>query len=133
MTLPPIPILTPQEFEALAADMRPALYHYIAHMIGSAVEAEDVVQETLVKAHASLLLLSSRSSVRGWLFRIAHNKAIDQIRRTSHQPLERLDEYPTLEQPDQPLEEKELSALALSVFLKLVPRQRSCVILKNNS
>jgi RNA polymerase sigma-70 factor (ECF subfamily) len=100
-------------------------------MIGSAIDAEDVVQEALVKANDSLALLTTRSNVRGWLFRIAHNKAIDQLRRERDRPAELLDEYPMTVEPDQPLEEKELAALALSVFLKLAPRQRSCVILKD--
>src|SRR5713226_2744600 len=131
MTSSSAPTLTDAEFEALVNDVRPALYRYVAHMIGSAVDAEDVVQEALVKAYDSLPLLTSRSNVRGWLFRIAHNKAIDQLRRDKDQPLELLDEYPMEAPPDQPLEEKDLAVLALSVFLQLVPRQRSCVILKD--
>ncbi len=122
---------TPTEFDALVNDIRPELHRYVARMIGSTVDAEDVVQDTLVKAHDSLALLNSRSNVRGWLFRIAHNKAIDQLRRDANEPLELLDEYPMTDEPDQPLEEKELAALALSVFLKLAPRQRSSVILKD--
>jgi RNA polymerase sigma-70 factor, ECF subfamily len=131
MTPLPEPTLTQAEFEALITDIRPALHRYVARMIGSAVDAEDVVQEALVKAYDSLSLLTSRSNVRGWLFRIAHNKAIDQLRRDHDQPVELLDEYPMTEEPDQPLEEKELAALALSLFLKLAPRQRSCLILKD--
>ncbi len=132
MTTPvPDPTLTQAEFEALVYDLRPALHRYVARMIGSAVDAEDVVQEALVKAYDSLTLLTSKSNVRGWLFRIAHNKAIDQLRRAHDQPLELLDEYPMTDEPDQPLEDKELAALALSVFLKLAPRQRSCVIIKD--
>src|SRR5712692_1352528 len=127
----PMPTLSPAEFEELITALRPELHRYVARMIGSAVDAEDVVQEALVKAYDSLPLLTSRSNVRGWLFRIAHNKAIDQLRRDKDQPLELLDEYPMEAPPDQPLEEKELAVLALSVFLQLVPRQRSCVILKD--
>ena len=132
MAPPPLsPTLTPAEFEESIRDIRPALHRYVARMIGSTIDAEDVVQEALVKAYASLDLLTSRSNVRGWLFRIAHNKAIDQLRRDRDQPVELLDEYPMTDEPDQPLEQKELAALALSVFLKLAPRQRSCVILKD--
>ncbi len=131
MTSSPLPTLTPAEFEELIQDVRPELHRYVAHMIGSVVDAEDVVQETLVKGYASLALLNPRSNVRGWLFRVAHNMAIDHLRHYANQPLELLDEYPMTVEPDQPLEEKELTALALSVFLKLAPRQRSCVIFKD--
>ena len=131
MTTSSPPTLSLSEFEALIKDIRPELHRYVAHMIGSAVDAEDVVQETLVKAYDSLALLNPRSNIRGWLFRVAHNKAIDDLRHYTNQPLELLDEYPMTAEPDQPLEEKELTALALSVFLKLAPKQRSCVILKD--
>src|SRR5260221_12544954 len=125
------PTLTLAEFEQLIKDTRPELHRYVAHMIGSAVDAEDVVQETLVKAYDSLAVLNPRSNVRGWLFRVAHNRATDHLRRYTNQELELLDEYPMTAEPDQPLEEKELTAFALSVFLKLAPRQRSCVIFKD--
>ena len=118
------------EFEELVKDIRPELHRYCARMIGSVVDAEDVVQDALAKAYYALPT-TSVASMRGWLFRIAHNKAIDYLRRTSHQPIEQLDEHPLVAEPDAPLEEQELVAFALSVFLKLAPKQRSCVILKD--
>src|SRR5258708_2668671 len=81
MTSPLPPSLTLSEFEALIRDIRPELHRYVAHMIGSAADAEDVVQETLVKGYDSLAVLNPRSNVRGWLFRVAHNKAADHLRR----------------------------------------------------
>jgi RNA polymerase sigma-70 factor (ECF subfamily) len=128
MAIPPI---LPDEFELLIQAIRPELHRYVTRMVGSAVDAEDVVQDTLVKAHDSLALLNARTNVRGWLFRIAHNKAIDYLRGQIREPLELLDEYPATTEPDEPLEEKELAAFALSLFIKLVPRQRSCVVLKD--
>jgi RNA polymerase sigma-70 factor, ECF subfamily len=124
------PARTLGEFEALVQDIRPELHRYCARMIGSVVDAEDVVQDALAKAYASLPT-TSVANMRGWLFRIAHNKAIDHLRRAHHQHLEHLDEYALLADPDPPLDEPELVALALSVFLKLAPKQRSCVILKD--
>jgi RNA polymerase sigma-70 factor (ECF subfamily) len=124
------PARTPAEFEALVQDIRPELHRYCARMIGSAVDAEDVVQDALAKAYASLPM-TSVANMRGWLFRIAHNKAIDHLRRANHQHLEHLDEHALIADPDPPLEERELVAIALAVFLQLTPRQRSCVILKD--
>src|SRR5262249_4059568 len=115
------PTLSLAEFEELIKAIRPELHRYVAHMIGSAVDAEDVVQETLVKAYESLALLNPQSNIRGWLFRVAHNRATDHLRRYAKEELELLDDYPMTAEPDQPLEEKELTALALSVFLKLAP------------
>lgn len=123
---------TRAEFEELITEIRPQLHRYVTRMIGSAVDGEDVVQEALAKAYNSLPSLTSQSNLRGWLFRVAHNKAIDYLRQKGHQTMEPLDENSLIAEPaDLPLEEKELVSVALSVFLKLVPRQRSCVILKD--
>jgi RNA polymerase sigma-70 factor (ECF subfamily) len=132
MTTPSLsPTLARTKFEELITDIRPELHRYATRMIGSVVDGEDVVQEALAKAYSSLPTISSVANMRGWLFRIAHNKAIDHLRRSSHQHLEYLDEHLLLAEPDSPLEEQELVAVALSVFLKLAPKQRSCVILKD--
>ncbi|MEO7910407.1 MAG: sigma-70 family RNA polymerase sigma factor [Roseiflexaceae bacterium] len=128
--LSPTVVRTRAEFEALVQDIRPELHRYCARMIGSAVDSEDVVQDALAKAYASLPA-TAITNMRGWLFRIAHNKAIDYLRRASHQQLEHLDEHALFAEPDPPIEEPELVTVALSVFLKLTPKQRSCVILKD--
>jgi RNA polymerase sigma-70 factor (ECF subfamily) len=128
-TLPRLPTEL-ADFEALVQDIRPELHRYCARMIGSVVDAEDVVQDTLVKAYAALPT-TSVVNMRGWLFRIAHNKAMDYLRRAKQQPLEYLDEQTLLVEPDPPLAEQELVAVALAVFLQLAPKQRSCVILKD--
>jgi RNA polymerase sigma-70 factor (ECF subfamily) len=124
------PLRTPAEFEALVQDIRPELHRYCARMIGSAIDAEDVVQEALSKAYAALPT-TPVANMRAWLFRITHNKAIDYLRHVSNQRMEHLDEHALPADPDPPLDERELVALALSVFLKLAPQQRSCVILKD--
>lgn len=119
------------EFEDLIEAVRPELHRYVARMVGSAIDGEDVVQEAIVKAYYSLPLETAESNLRGWLFRIAHNKAIDFLRRANLKTMAQIDEqFPAVE-PERPLEQKELAAIALSVFLKLAPRQRSCVILKD--
>ncbi len=122
---------TSTEFEQLIQDMRPELHRYATRMTGSVIDGEDVVQEALFKAYSALPSLAHNTNLRGWMFRITHNKAIDHIRRSSDEPSELLDEYPMTEETDLPLEEKELAAVALSMFLKLAPRQRSCVIFKD--
>ncbi len=119
------------EFEELVKDIRPELHRYCTRMIGSVVDAEDVVQDALAKAYYALPTLSSAANLRGWLFRIAHNTAIDYLRRSNQQHSEYLDDHPLIAEPDLPLEDQELVAVALAVFLQLTPRQRSCVILKD--
>ncbi len=118
------------DFKALVEELRPELHRYCARMIGSVIDAEDVVQEALAKAYAALPS-TSVVNMRGWLFRITHNKAVDHLRRARHEQLEYLDEQVLLAEPDPQPEEQEMVVTALSVFLKLAPKQRSCVILKD--
>src|SRR6266496_6687165 len=70
-----------QQFLALVAEIRPDLHRYCARMTGSVSEGEDVVQETLARAYYSLPELYSIPPLQPWLFRIAHNCALDRLRR----------------------------------------------------
>ena len=118
-------------FEDLIKTIRPELHRYVARMIGSAIDGEDVVQEAVIKAYYSLPQIKTEINLRGWLFRIAHNKAIDYLRRRNLQTMEQLDENLVAKPADSPVEKKEMTGFALKIFLKLAPRQRSCVILKD--
>src|SRR5262245_13397689 len=70
-----------RKFMALVAEVRPELHRYCARMIGSALDGEDIVQETLAKAYYQLSMMAQPVAIRPWLFRIAHNAAIDSLRR----------------------------------------------------
>jgi RNA polymerase sigma-70 factor (ECF subfamily) len=70
-----------QEFEALAAAQRPHLHRYCARMLGSAFEGDDVVQEALAKALEAYSGAGEITRPKAWLFRIAHNAALDALRR----------------------------------------------------
>ncbi|MDP9149584.1 MAG: RNA polymerase sigma factor [Myxococcota bacterium] len=53
-------------------------------MTGSIVDGEDVVQDTLAKAFYGLGTLDELPALRPWLFQVAHNAAIDFVRRHDH-------------------------------------------------
>src|SRR5262245_18319742 len=65
------------QFLALVAEIRPELHRYCARMTGSIADGEDVVQDTLARAYYDLADLKEMPTLRPWLFRIAHNRAID--------------------------------------------------------
>ncbi len=61
------------------------IYHMAYQMLGNAQDAEDVLQETYVKAFRSLANFEGRSSLKTWLYRIAVNEALMLVRRRKPQ------------------------------------------------
>ncbi|MGH8766214.1 MAG: sigma-70 family RNA polymerase sigma factor, partial [Burkholderiales bacterium] len=105
-------------------------------MTGSAAEGEDVVQDTLARAYYELPGLKELPALRAWLFRIAHNRALDYGRRYERRmgaPLEEAMELPDENTPDpeSALAREQAVRLAVARFLELAPGPRSCVILKD--
>jgi RNA polymerase sigma-70 factor (ECF subfamily) len=61
--------------------LRPRLHRYCARMTGSVLDGEDVVQDALFEAYRKLDQYDDRRPLAPWLFRIAHNRCIDFLRR----------------------------------------------------
>jgi RNA polymerase sigma-70 factor (ECF subfamily) len=72
--------LTPEDVERVLEDHRRELTGYCYRMLGSGSEAEDAVQDTLVRAWKAIDGFEGRSSIRSWLYRIASNVCIDMLR-----------------------------------------------------
>lgn len=127
---------TRRRFLALVDEVRPDLHRYCARMTGSVADGEDVVQDTLARAYYELSGLKELPALRSWLFRIAHNRALDHLRRYDRRMGEPLDTVQDIAagdaaDPDQALAHNEAVHAAVSRFLELAPAQRSCVILKD--
>jgi RNA polymerase sigma-70 factor (ECF subfamily) len=121
---------------ALAEELRPELHRYCARLMGSVIEGEDVVQDTLVRAFAALPDLQEAALLRAWLFRIAHNRALDLLRGRAvrkAEPIEAASDVvdPASPDPVEMLMRKEAVDTAVSRFAELPTLQRSVVILKD--
>ena len=124
------------QFLALVDHVRPDLHRYCTRMTGSVADGEDVVQDTLARACFELSQLTALPPLRPWLFRIAHNRAIDYQRRDAHRRSEPLDAAMEVaddggREPDKVLARQQAVRAAISCFLELAPAQRGCVILKD--
>jgi RNA polymerase sigma-70 factor (ECF subfamily) len=118
------------EFTRLAADLRPRLHRYCARMVGSAFEGEDVVQEALAHAMEALPMAGKIENPEGWLLRIAHNAALDLLRRRKRSRIAD-DDDALVDVADRASEaDARVAASAhLRSFLLLPTLQRSCVLL----
>jgi RNA polymerase sigma factor (sigma-70 family) len=121
---------------ALAGGLRPELHRYCARLMGSVIDGEDVVQDTFARALVAIDDLQEVPPMRAWLFRIAHNRALDLLRSRAiraAEPIEAAHEVADPESPD-PVEvmmRREAVETAVSRFAKLPTMQRSVVILKD--
>jgi RNA polymerase sigma factor (sigma-70 family) len=121
---------------ALASELRPELHRYCARLMGSVIEGEDVVQDTFARAFVALDELEEDAPMRAWLFRIAHNRALDLLRNRAiraAEPIEAAHEVADPESVD-PVElmmRREAVETAVSRFAELPTMQRAVVILKD--
>nr|WP_308282476.1 sigma-70 family RNA polymerase sigma factor [Pseudonocardia nigra] len=120
-------------------------------MLGSFAEAEDLVQETFLRAWRRRETYAGRSTFRAWLYKIATNACLDHLERHPRQPVPRpgglpaevtwLQPYPDrlldraapgADEPDAVVVERETIELAFLVAVQhLPPRQRAVLILRD--
>jgi RNA polymerase sigma factor (sigma-70 family) len=119
-----------EQFLGMVATIRPELHRYCARLTGSVIEGEDIVQDTLARAFYALSLSVEVPPLRPWLFRIAHNAAVDFLK--SHgkkytEPSEDIEELAGFAERADPA----IVRAALARFVALPVTQRSAVILKD--
>ena len=125
-----------------ATQDRKELAGYCSKILGSAFEADDAVQETMVRAWTRRDSFEGRSSVHSWVYRIATNVCLDMLRRRRRcavpMDLNGLEVLPhdqdlqaEADDPADLVAEKDEIQLALMVALQVLPaRQRAVLILR---
>ena len=127
----PVPEMSATDnIDRLLVAMRPKLHRYCARMVGSVIDGEDVLQDALIKAVESFASAGPIGNPEGWLFRIAHNTALDFLRRRNRQQALRSgEEVDMIADPVDAVTTHEIARASLRTFMRLPVAQRSSVIL----
>ena len=145
LTLRPATMSLPQgrsdardaEFDRLFSEFSAPIYNYALRMIGDPDRAADIAQDTFIKAYRKLHTLTDASSTRSWIYRIATNTAIDEMRRRRNVVRMDDDDDRHVEQPDGgPGPETQVLSGLLDerigrALLRLKPNHRQCLILSD--
>jgi RNA polymerase sigma-70 factor (ECF subfamily) len=138
MTEPdPVPLLATADVEAhqlfvdMVAEVRPELFKYCARMTGSIFDGEDIVQETLARAYLALGSMAQAPPLKPWLFRVAHNRAMDFLKRYERKYVDLVAEPPELTDAEDSSVDPALVEAALIRFVALPVLQRSAIVLKD--
>jgi len=122
---------------------RAELTAYCRRMLGSTVDAEDAVQETLLRAWRASARFEGRAPLRAWLYRIARNVCLDALGHAARQPLpvEELPQplgacgEPGPSDPSDPcdhaLARERLRLAIVAAIGNLPPRQRAVLLLRD--
>jgi RNA polymerase sigma-70 factor, ECF subfamily len=115
----------------LVARHRSEIVRYLARLLGDRAEAEDVCQDTFLRAHRALGRLAPGSNARAWLFRIATRSALNAVRSRSRRAARTADIDPDAlaGRSDAPEERARLRVVLVAVA-GLPPRQRAALVLR---
>jgi RNA polymerase sigma-70 factor (ECF subfamily) len=111
--------------------LRPSLHRYCSRMTGSITDGEDVVQDALFQAYRKLDTFDDARPLAPWLFRIAHNRCVDFLRRRgvredAEDGAAQSDSIVPLDPPG-----PALGRAVEYLVLTLPPMERACVLLKD--
>src|SRR6195256_7074261 len=111
--------------------LRPRLHRYCSRMTGSVMDGEDVVQDSLFEAYRKLDKYDDSRPLAPWLFRIAHNRCIDFLRRRGV----RVEAETAAMSPDSVMPANPpvlgVGRAVEQLVMSLPPKERACVLLKD--
>ena len=124
---------SPPDFEDIAGELSRPLFTYLKRMTGNAEDADDLLQETLMRIARGLPRFEQRSSVKTWAYRIATTVAIDFYRKTGKDHFVEFndtDDCSDFDEDDR-LVLDEMNACVREVIDGLPPDYRAALVLYN--
>jgi RNA polymerase sigma-70 factor, ECF subfamily len=124
-------------FARLFDEFSAPIYNYVLRMVSDPDRAADITQDTFIKAYKKLDTVTDAAATRSWLYRIATNTAIDDMRRRRMVTPMRDDEPVFANRPDpRPGPEAEVMAGTLDervqrALMTLRPNHRQCLLLSD--
>src|ERR1044072_6316828 len=124
-------------FRAVVGPYRGALEVHCYRMLGSIHDAEDIVQETFLRAWRALDRFEGRSSAHTWLYRIATNACLDELERRPRRPTPVVDPFPDVRVPADEgpgarmLQREGMEIAFLTAIQRLPGRQRAALLLRD--
>src|SRR5437867_918031 len=121
-----------EAFRAIHDRYRQRLLAYARQMLaGSRADAEDALQDVFVRAYRALRADGRPVSLRAWLYRVAHNRCIDELRRPAMAAGEVLERhYPALSDPVAEAEWREDIRQLVKDVRRLPAQQRSALLMR---
>jgi RNA polymerase sigma factor (sigma-70 family) len=120
-------------FASIVERYRQRLFAYVRQMLsaGSRQDAEDVLQDVFVRAYGALRADSRDVNLRAWLYRVAHNRCIDQLRRPVPAASEvfEMSRTPLLDPIEEAQRREDLRRLVADVG-RLPEQQRSALLMR---
>ena len=117
-------------FRAIHDRYQARLLAYVRHMLRGSTEAEDVVQDVFLRAYGALRTGENEIAVRAWLYRVAHNRCIDYVRRAPAPPLQPDELIPGGTDPVIVAERREDLRRLVADLHNLPEQQRSALIIR---
>ncbi|MEM6700517.1 MAG: RNA polymerase sigma factor [Bacteroidota bacterium] len=126
-------IMTKREFQHAVAPIRDKLYRFALRMMNNVPEAEDVVQEVLIKLWQQRERLLQVTNLEAWSVRMTRNVSIDKLRARKHtDDVDQLVNVETdLRTPDRLAEEKDTFSIVQQAIQQLPEKQRLVMHLRD--
>jgi len=129
-----------QRFQEIEGQYHDKLLFYLWHLVGSKDEAEDILQDVFMKAYNNLHRFDNRRPFSSWIYRIAHNEAINYLKRRNKQHImswedivtvkDRLDTADRETSPQEAWIRHERREEVKEALKKLSPKYREAILLR---